>query len=436
MRNKTNGFIALFLGIFFTQAQEHTMLSIEQAVQLAITQSTDSKYADTKVATKKYEMQLAKNNQYPDVKAIGQYQYLIDPDVKIKTGEIPVALPKINQVLFGQLSITAPLFSGFKIQNNIKVSQTLYEAEQYYAKDAKEQLALNVIKYYVALYKAQQMVVLLQENSITAAQRVKDFTSMEENGLIPRNDLLKAQLQLSNYEISKQEAEKDAALLNYQLATLLKLTDGVQIVPETTLFEKQNAVVTSAEITERNDLEAMRLQQQAAEASINIAKASYYPAISILAGYAALDIPHIVTATNIAHIGVGLSYDLGSVFKNSKEVHKAKSKALEVEQSLEIMTDNAKIQVKQAQENYKLALKQNKVYEEAVEQAIENFRIVKDQYEQGLLDTNALLEADVQHLQSKINQAFAKADTVEKYYDLLAATGKLTTTLGSHSSQD
>jgi outer membrane protein TolC len=89
------------------------------------------------------------------------------------------------------------------------------------------------------------------------------------------------------------------------------------------------------------------------------------------------------------------------------------------------LTDYIKIQVKKAIEDYDLALKQKVVYNEAAEQATENYRIVKDKYDNGLSDTNDLLEADVEQLNSKINTALAKANTIQKYYELLSATGQL-----------
>src|SRR5690606_13657767 len=58
-------------------------------------------------------------------------------------------------------------------------------------------------------------------------------------------------------------------------------------------------------------------------------------------------------------------------------------------------------------------------------QAQENYRIVKDKYDNGVADTDDLLEADVQLLQSEINLAIGKANTVEKHYDLLLANGQL-----------
>ena len=50
-----------------------------------------------------------------------------------------------------------------------------------------------------------------------------------------------------------------------------------------------------------------------------------------------------------------------------------------------------------------------------------------EQQKFGMADTDDLLEADVQQLQSKINLAISKANTVEKYYDLLLVNGQIAT---------
>jgi outer membrane protein len=429
MTNKFIGLGALFfLGIFQGYSQEKKSITIEEAIQLAITQSTEAKLADTKVATKEFEMQAVKNKQYPDVKINGQYQRLTNADVDFKIGNSAQGGggPKVNQLMLGNAMATMPLFAGFKVQNSIKTSESLLEAEQFNAKSTKEQIALEVVKLYVSLYKAQESEKLIQENIKRAEQRVTDFKAMEQNGIIARNDLLKAQLQVSNYQIALEEAKKNVSILNFQLITLLKLPEGTQINPNSALFaQKTELNASSTEISSRNDLNAIRSQQKAAEANVKIAKGNYYPALTLMGGYIALDLQNVMTVTNAMNFGVGLSYDLTSIFKNGKDVKAAKSKAKEAEQSLDIMTDQAKIQLQQTNENYLLAQKQNKVYQQAVEQATENFRIVKDKYDNGLSDTNDLLEADVQQLQSKINEAYSKADIIQKYYEVAAASGKL-----------
>ncbi|MFT4984308.1 MAG: outer membrane protein TolC, partial [Flavobacterium sp.] len=92
------------------------------------------------------------------------------------------------------------------------------------------------------------------------------------------------------------------------------------------------------------------------------------------------------------------------------------------------LTDDIKIQVQKAIEGYDLALKQELVYDQAVEQASENYRIIKDKYDNGLSDTNDLLEADVEQLGSNINKTLARANVIQKYYELLSVSGQLNQT--------
>ena len=98
----------------------------------------------------------------------------------------------------------------------------------------------------------------------------------------------------------------------------------------------------------------------------------------------------------------------------------------EAKQSVALLTDQIKEEVHEAQENYTLAQKQYNVYNLAAEQATENYRIVKDKYNNGLSNTNDLLEADVEQLQANINKAVSKADILQKYYELAFAKGNLT----------
>jgi outer membrane protein TolC len=56
------------------------------------------------------------------------------------------------------------------------------------------------------------------------------------------------------------------------------------------------------------------------------------------------------------------------------------------------LTDYIKIQFQKQQKDYDLAIKQDLVYDEAVDQASENYRIIKEKYDNGLSDTNDLLK--------------------------------------------
>ncbi len=429
--------LALFLfGMTKMEAQEKKLMTLKEAVELAVTNSDPASLAKAKVEASKLEVDITKNTRYPSVKATGQYLKLSSAhiDSNIQTNNDPNAAPakplKADQLRLGQVNASMPIFNGFKISNSIKQSESMYKSETFAEKHSKEQIGLEVVEMFASLYKAQQMVDLIEDNLKSADQRVKDFTAMEQNGLIARNDLLKSQLQQSNVKLSLDNAKKNTAISNYRLVTLLKLPEGTQVEIDIDAVKRDMASNQGNTATgERNDLKAMEFKKQAAESGIKIAKSGYYPSLSLSGGYIALDLNNVLTVTNAMNIGVGVSYDISNIFKNGKNVKLAESRVKQTEIAVSQLNDQIKEDVFMANENYTLSLKQSVVYEKAVEQATENYRIVKDKYDNSLSDTNDLLEADYQQLQSKINQALSKADVAQKYYELQFATGTLTSSL-------
>jgi len=424
----------LSLGIGTASAQEGKSLTLEQAVNLALTNSDEAKISESRVNTAKNEVQITKNNQYPDFKVSGQYQYLtgakIDfPAANASASEDPNAAPTptpdVNQLLLGQANMSLPLFSGFKLKNAIEASENSFKAATFNSENDKEQIALQTIKDYINLYKAQKAINIIKENLKSANQRVKDFTSMEENGLLARNDLLKAQLQESNIQLTLEEAKKNSNILNYKLNVMLKLPEDLKIDTQDANFGTVAPANLAGEVS-RNDLEALKFQAQAAENQIKMARSKYFPSIALVSGYTALDLNNALTVTNAVNVGVGLSYNLSDIFKTKSEVKVAQSKAEELQHTLDMVSDKVKLQIENAKQDYQLALRKYEVYTKSEEQAIENYRILKDKYDNGLADTNDLLDADVDQLQAKMNLAYANADITQKYYELLTAQGTLT----------
>ncbi|AYN04875.1 MULTISPECIES: TolC family protein [unclassified Flavobacterium] len=424
-------FGVFLIGISSLEAQEKTSLTLDDAVKMAWEKSDEVTLANTKVNTKKYELRSTKNNQYPDLKASGQFQRLAGADVNLKMNQESGSgsAPNVDQLMLGQLSASLPIFAGFKIQNSIKLSENLYQAELATSLKTKEDIALRVVNNYSNLYKTQKTIELLNENQKQAKQRVTDFIELEKNGIIPRNDLLKSQLLVSKIQLSIDEANKNLNILNYHLITLLKLDSSTKItVGENDFINYKTDNIPSNEqpaLENRKDLEALRYQEKASESSIKMAKSAYYPTVSLLGGYAAVDVRNILTVQNAMNFGVGVSYDLSGILKKGADIKHAQSKADEVKSSEEILTNYIKVEVQQAIENYNLALKQSSVYDLALEQASENYRILKDKFDNGLADTNDLLEADVEQLSAKVNTATSKADIIQRYYEMLSATGQL-----------
>jgi len=418
-----------FIGISSIEAQEKTSLTLDEAVKLAWEKSNEVTLASTKVNTKKYELQEVKNNQYPDIKVSGQYQRLTKASIDMPNQGENASLASPDRAMIGMANLSLPLFAGFKIQNSINAYDNLYEAENANAAKTKEDVALRVITYYTALYKAQKTLDVLNENQKSAKQRVTDFIELEKNGIIPRNDLLKSQLLVSKTQLSIDEATNNLNNINFYLTTLLKLDPGTKLqVNEADFFNLKTSNAPTSDVLaleNRKDLEAIRFQQKASEANIKVAKAAYYPTLALLGGYTALDLKDIITVKYAMNFGVGLTYDISGIYKNSAHVREAESRALEVKNTEAVMTDRIKVEVQKSIEDYDLAINQSVVYDEALQQASENYRLVKDKFDNGLADTNDLVEADVEQLSAKINTAVSKATIIQKYYELLSVSGQL-----------
>jgi len=143
-------------------------------------------------------------------------------------------------------------------------------------------------------------------------------------------------------------------------------------------------------------------------------------------GYVALDIPKFVTVTNAVNIGVGVQYSLSSLWKTNAKLQQAKAREVQIQANEEQLNDAVRLEMNQAYQNYLLSLKKNDVYLKAIEQAEENYKITKNKYDNSLVTTTDLLDADVAQLQAKLNYTFSKADAIVAYNRILKSAGLLT----------
>jgi outer membrane protein TolC len=289
----------------------------------------------------------------------------------------------------------------------------------------------NTIAAYSNLYKAKAALDIVKENLNQSQHRVADLSNLEKNGLLARNDLLKAELQQSNIELALVDAENNWKLTYINMNLMLGLPEETELVPDANAFtvttDTRNFEAWEAQaLQNRKDMEAMNYRVKAASSGVKAAKGEYYPSVALTGAYVAADIPGLLTLTNVVNGGVGVRYSPSSLWKTGSKVAQSKAQLQQAEISREMLNDGIRLQVAQAYQTYLSATKKIDVYNKAVEQANENYRIVKNKYDNSLTTTTELLDADVAQLQAQLNYAFAKADAVVAYKRLQAAAGTLT----------
>jgi outer membrane protein len=425
----------------FVLAQNVKNLSLDEAIQMSIKNSKQLKLSKAKVDEAVANYHDTWNNHLPDVKVTGAYMRLNDPNVDLKvnlsgsssdTSKTTSSI-KVNQAAYGIVNASLPLFSGFRIKYGAESAKYLEQAAKLDADNDREDVIQNTINAYSNLYKAKRSVDLVNENLNQQKQRVTDFTNMEKNGLLARNDLLKAQLQQSNIELSLLDAENNLKITDINMDLMLGLPEDTEPLPDSAGFQLPADAGSAlhweqAAIENRKDMAALALREKASISAIKSTKGEYYPGIALTGGYIAADVPNLFTITDALNIGIGLQYNLGALWKTGAKVAEAQARFHQVQANEEMLTDEVRVQINQAYQNYLLSLKKIDVYARAIDQADENYRITKNKYDNSLVTTTDLLEADVAQLQAQLNYTFSKADALVAYKKLQQTAGTLSNT--------
>jgi len=412
-------------------AQNNQNLTLNEAIQASLQNSKQLRLSKAKVDEAVANYKETWDNKLPDFKVSGSYMMLTSPTI---SGDLTKSskggFPTVNKASYAMANASLPLFSGLRLKYGVESAKYLETAAKLNADNDKEEVAQNTINAYSNLYKAMKTVELLKENLKQQDQRVTDFTNLESNGLIARNDLLKAQLQKSNVELSLLEAESNYKVACINMDLMLGLNEETMIIPDSTGFMSQDDAGTLTQweamaMQNRKDFAALGYNEKAANAGIKATKGEYYPGVALTGGYIALDVPPILTVYNAFNIGVGLQYSLSSLWKTGAKLDVAKARLHQVQATQNIVSDQMHLQVSQAYQTYLLSNKKIEVFNKAIEQANENYRSTQNKYTSNLVTTTDLLDADVAQLQAKLNYSFAKVDAVVAFKKLQQTAGVL-----------
>lgn len=422
-------------------AQQQKDLTLQEAVALSIKASPELKGSQAKIDAATAAIREALDRKLPDASLTGSYLRVNNPNVslKIKTsgsggsgGGSTEEQTKVSQAMYAMGNVSLPIYAGGRIRYGVESSRLLAEATKLDADANREEVVLNTIEAFNNLYKAKAAVALVKENLQDAQQRVKDFNRQEQNGLLARNDLLKAELQASNIELTLLDAENNWKLANINMNLLLGLPDSTELNPLAESFQEAGALkpmenYIQQAFSARKDLQALEVRSKAAATGVKAAKAEMLPSVAVTGGYVDLHVPGLMTVTNAVNVGLGVQYDIGSLWKNKAKVQQAEARTRELQAGQESLNNGIRLQVAQAYQNYLSSQKKQEVYAKAVAQAEENYKVVNNKYNNGLATTTDLLDADVARLQARLNSAFAQSDAVVAYNRLLQAAGILET---------
>lgn len=432
---KTSLLAILIFAPFLNYAQEAKAITIDEAITLGLANSKTLRLSQSKVdqAVSVYKQTLDK--ALPSAKASAIYNHAEIPAHVLQLGPgDPIRLPSSADAFIGTLSIQELIFAGNKLKYAKESTDLLKKIAELDVDKNKDDITLSIIDSYLNLYKLEASRKVIEQNIGALDTQLKQTQRFFDQGLVTKNDVLRLQLQRSNILLTSLDLDRNEHIVNYNLAILLGLNENAKLSTVAPIM-KQNSEMTfnsyvASAMLNREELKQSDFRKEVAEKNILSLKADQLLTLGAgLGAYYVNPSGKIIPPQNQfitpLTLGLTLSWDIGSLWSNKNKVAEATIQKTETEITKSIVLDNIKLDIKRNYENYIQSLNRIEVISGAIDQAVENDKIVQSKYTNNIASITDRLDADVQLFQTKINLEIAKADAQIAYYNLLKSAGQL-----------
>ena len=314
---------------------------------------------------------------------------------------IPFSIQTINR---WEVNLVQPLFTGFGLESQYKANKIGLRISQYQLEEARLNLTRDVQIAYLQTLLAARLVQVARDNVASLEVQKKNAQAAFEQGVAAQNDVLRADVALSQAVQRERDTVKQLVVLRSNLNQLLDIdlqakVDLSEIEENTYHIPNLHDLYSTAE-DKRPEYLAAKAAIKQAEYSKTAARSRYYPHVSAFAQYyregenfAADRNPY----TNYENASVGVRVDW-NIFEGGK----TRASELEweyrlrgIEKRRDDLLQKIRLQVENALEQLLVAKANIETARTAVKQAEENDRITTLQYKEQVAIFLEVLNAQV-----------------------------------------
>ncbi|RFM28651.1 TolC family protein [Deminuibacter soli] len=412
-------------------------LSLQQAVQFAVQNNKHIGAAHIKNAISSANTAVAKNNQLPDVDFHTSYERF-NTLTEYRGGlNNPVRIPTIHDMYDITLTAKVPLYAGNRIKNEIVKSRQEEQLAALNTEKTENDVHLEVVEQYLGIYKLMRLDAVMAEQEKEDERRLKEVQALKRNGAVTKNEILRAELQLSDLQLTRITNHKNITIACHDLQTTLGLPEEDTLVLDTMqllhneLPEKDYAAYAAAAMN-KDEIRQSLKEEAIAQTERKIVKGAYYPTIGLFGQYAYkypdyMMFPPTPYLYSLGMVGVDVSFSISNLYKNKKKMAVADKKIALQQMETSIRRDEVNDRVFKAYTQYTEMLERVPVTEKAIQQAEENYHIVKTKYLNQLALITDMIDADNSLLQARFNNVAEHINVQLQYYRLQYASGNINT---------
>lgn len=435
--SKTSRLIVLCSAVLCSQylcAQSRTM-GIEEMFRLADENSKSIQTYRTGKEVADENLKAAKAQRLPDISASLSGSYwgngkLWDRDFSNAT--------KIDMPHWGNnfaLEAQQVVYAGGVISSGIELAELEKQLAEMDWQKNRQDIRFLLVGHYLNLYKLHNQIEVLHKNLELTDQLIANMQARLEEGTALENDITRYELQRETLRLQLAKVEDACKIANHQLVITLHLPEGTVVQPDTTLNDSQIQTLSEANWQELAAQNNLNLQQAETGIKVNrqrvkLERSERLPKISLVAaehldGPITIEVPVLDNNFNYWYVGVGVKYNISSLFKNNRKLKAARLNVRKAQETYELAQEQTNHAVQESYVNFLTSFTDLRTQQKSVELADQNYSVTSNRYQNDLALLTDMLDASNMKLSADLGLVNARINVIYNYYKMKYITHTL-----------
>jgi len=406
----------LFLGLMLiwiacppvVPGQDQPTISLKESIEEALKKSATLHSAREGVYVAEAQRKEAFTAFLPQFRTSYSYKRLHEaPEftlpIVVELGRTPLATQSGTKDNYNWTAeVRQPLFAGGGILANYQVNRLGLEVARQQEQSTVQDLVLEVQTAYLEIIKAEK----LQGAARQSLERLSAHRVMTrhfyEVGIVPRNDLLFAEVELANGQQALLRAENGVAMAKARFNMLLRRTMDAPVAVEDILayrpYDKEFEDCLKTALEKRSEIKTSTFRVEQAQKSVQLVRSEYYPSVDFVGNYSRYGDEPGVSGTPYQdaenwYVMAMANWNFWEWGKTKYRVDASLGRERQANDALENIRDSISLELKNAWLLLKEAEKQISVTRKAVIQAEENYRITTERYREQVATATDVIDA-------------------------------------------
>ncbi|MBM3809541.1 MAG: hypothetical protein FJW22_15290 [Acidimicrobiia bacterium] len=387
-------------------------LNFNQALERALAHNEGLKVAKERMVETQARVQESKTQFLPQV----NLGYNFTPAQRFPVIKIPAGIfgpeEQTFQAGFAQknvmnLYVNQPIYTGGRLNNAYGITSSTLDASKLELERTRQEIEYRVVETFYAALMNERGVAVADEQIRLAERQLALARARFESGTVARLDVLQAEVELANARARRIQARA-------QVDTAMQALRGVLSLPQSqalTLDGSLDGPVAGQarddldkQLPSRPDLQAFSARRHAAEYASNLAQSEWKPMLSFSGNmqYQQDHVGSLLARDNQSYaVGLQLNVPLFAGPGAAARRNIAQSQMRQAEHGLRFATDNARLELESAWTALESSAEVVTTQHKALELARESVSIAQVSYENGVITSAELNDAQVRLLQTE-----------------------------------